>query len=67
MSSPDPDPCIAPGKGFVHSYTLDQLSSFKRVPAADKLRWLEEMRELLERYQTPRARALMERFRQGVL
>ncbi|MBK8479676.1 MAG: hypothetical protein IPL40_00645 [Proteobacteria bacterium] len=56
-----------PAEGFVHSYTLDQLRTFKGVPAADKLRWLEEMRDLLERYQTPQARALMQRFRQGVL
>lgn len=56
----------APG-GFTHVYTDEQLREFRAVPAADKLRWLEDMRSLLERFLTPERREAMERLRRGTL
>ena len=39
----------------------------RRDWAADKLRWLEETRQFLDRFLTPERKALMERFRRGEL
>jgi hypothetical protein len=50
-----------------HAYTTEQLLAFRALPAADKLRWLEQMRQFLDRFLTPERRALMERFRRGDL
>ncbi len=54
-------------KGVRHCYTTEQLLAFAQVPTKDKLRWLGDMRRLLERFQSPEARATMERFRKGEL
>ncbi len=53
--------------GVVHHYGLEQLLEFRAVPAADKLAWLEEMRQLLCKALTPEKIALLERFRSGDL
>lgn len=50
-----------------HAYGLEKLRAFRAIPAADKLRWLEEVRRFVERYQTPQARRAMARFRRGEL
>lgn len=55
------------GKGFRHAYTIEQLRAFRDVPAADKLRWLEQMRRFLERSLTPEKIEIMNRFRRGEL
>jgi len=57
----------APRKGYSHAYTIEQLRSFRDVPAADKLRWLEGMRRFLERSLTPEKVEIMLRFRRGEL
>ncbi|HEY7954423.1 MAG TPA: hypothetical protein VII38_03985 [Polyangia bacterium] len=50
-----------------HSYPLEKLLAFRDVPAADKLRWLQEMREFCDRFLTPERKALLARFRKGEL
>jgi hypothetical protein len=57
----------APKKGYVHAYTIEQLRAFRDVPAEDKLRWLEGMRQFLERSLTPEKVEIMRRFRRGEL
>jgi hypothetical protein len=54
-------------RGVRRSYTTEQLLAFQAVPADEKLRWLESMRQLLERALTPEKLALMQRFRRGDL
>ncbi len=56
-----------PSRGVTHVYTTEQLLAFRDVPVADKLRWLEEMKRFLERFQTEEAREAMQRFRRGDL
>ena len=54
-------------RGVTHAYPLEQLLAFRAVAAADKLRWLEEMRQFLDRFLTPERKAVMDRFRRGEL
>ncbi len=54
-------------RGVTHAYPLDRLLAFRAMPAADKLRWLEETRLFLDRFLTPERKALMDRFRRGDL
>ena len=54
-------------RGVTHAYPLDRLLAFRAIPAADKLRWLEETRQFLDRFLTPERKALMARFRRGEL
>jgi hypothetical protein len=54
-------------RGVRHVYTDEQLRAFGAVPAEEKLRWLESMRQLLERALTPEKLELMQRFRRGDL
>lgn len=54
-------------RGVVHAYPIERLLSFRAVPPAEKLRWLEDMRAFLERFLTPERKAIMERFRRGDL
>jgi len=54
-------------RGVAHAYPLERLLAFRAVPAADKLRWLEETRQFLDRFLTPERKALMGRFRRGEL
>ena len=56
-----------PGRGVRHHDTLEQLRAFRDVPAADKLRWLESMRQLLERSLTPEKLDAFLHFRRGEL
>jgi hypothetical protein len=56
-----------PTKGVSHHYTLEQLVAFRDIPAADKLAWLEEMKQLLERALTPERLEALQRFRRGEL
>ncbi len=56
-----------PKRGVTHHYTIEQLRAFRDVPAADKLRWLESMRRLLERSLTPEKLDAFLRFRRGDL
>lgn len=51
--------------GVTHHYTIEQLVAFRDVPAADKLAWLEEKKELLAKTLTPEKLALLERFHRG--
>jgi hypothetical protein len=50
-----------------HDYPIERLLAFRAVPPPDKLRWLEEMRQFLDRFLTPDRKALMARFRAGEL
>jgi len=52
-------------RGYTHAYTLEQLRTFRDVPAVEKLRWLESMRQFLERSLTPERLETMRRFRRG--
>ncbi len=54
-------------RGVTHCHTTEQLVRFRDVPAADKLRWLEEMRHFLARFQSDRQREIMQRFRRDEL
>jgi hypothetical protein len=50
-----------------HVYSIERLLAFQAVPPAAKLRWLEDMRQFLDRFLTPERRVLMDRFRRGEL
>lgn len=52
-------------RGFSHHVPTEKLLAFAALPAEEKLRWLEELRQLMARGLTPERRALMERFRKG--
>jgi hypothetical protein len=54
-------------RGVTRVYSLEKLLEFRAVPSVDKLRWLEEMRQFLDRFLTPERRVLMARFRRGEL
>lgn len=54
-------------KGIVHVFTIEQLRTFRDVPALAKLEWLESMRRFLERALTPERIEAMARFRRGEL
>lgn len=56
-----------PSRGVTHIHPTGRLLAFRAVPAADKLRWLEEMRVFLERVLPPERKALLRRFRRGDL
>lgn len=56
-----------PLAGVTHIHPTERLVAFRSVPPADKLRWLEEMREFLERFLTPERGILLQRFRRGEL
>jgi hypothetical protein len=56
-----------PRRGFSHAYPTEKLLAFRAVPAVDKLRWLEEMRQFLERFLTPETKRRLDRFRRGDL
>ena len=56
-----------PRRGVKHDYPVEQLLAFRAVSPVDKLRWLEEMRQFLDRFLTPERKALMARFRHGEL
>jgi hypothetical protein len=58
---------MSTGKGYTHAYTIEQLRAFRDVPAAEKLRWLEGMRQFLERSLTPERLDIMLRIRRGEL
>lgn len=53
--------------GYTHVYSIEQLRAFRDIPAAEKLRWLEQMRQFLERSLTPEKIEVMRRFRRGDL
>ena len=55
----------SPRRGVAHHYSTEKLLAFRDVPAIDKLRWLEEMRIFLERFQPEEQRALSQKFRKG--
>ncbi len=52
-------------RGIYHAHPTEKLLEFRDGPVADKLRWLEEMRQLLDRFLTPERKELFERFRRG--
>ena len=54
-------------RGVSHAYPIEKLREFRAIPAAEKLRWLEEMRGFLERALTPEKLEIMRRFRRGEL
>jgi hypothetical protein len=58
---------VAEKRGYTHAYSLEQLRAFRDVPAADKLRWLENMRRFLEKSLTADKIEIMRRFRRGDL
>lgn len=53
--------------GYTHAFTLEQLRAFRDVAAIEKLRWLESMRQFLEKSLTPEKLDVMMRFRRGEL
>lgn len=54
-------------RGVVHVTPTEKLLAFRAVPAAEKLRWLEAMRQFLERFLTPERAHMLHRFRRGDL
>jgi len=53
--------------GRDYSKGLEKLLAFRAVPVPDKLRWLEAMRQFLERFLTPERARILHRFRRGDL
>lgn len=53
--------------GYSHAYTIEQLRAFRDVPAVEKLRWLEALRQFVECSLTPEKLEIMARFRRGEL
>ena len=55
------------GGGVYHHHTDDELRRFRALSPREKLEWLEDMRRFLLRFQPPRQREIMNRFRRGEL
>jgi hypothetical protein len=58
---------MADRRGVAHHYTLEQLQAFRAISPADKLRWLGEMKDLLEKTLSPERLEILQRFRRGDL
>jgi hypothetical protein len=54
-------------RGFDHHHTDEQLLAYAQVPIEQKIRWLEEMRELMSQAMTPEAKAFAQKLRRGEL
>ena len=54
-------------QGFRYHCTREQLLAWMRVPAAAKLRWLEDANRFLDKVMTPQSRRIRELFRAGKL
>ena len=52
-------------RGFRHFHSDEQLLRYVAVPAAEKLKWLEEINAFLQKAMSPEAKAIAERFRHG--
>jgi hypothetical protein len=50
-----------------HYHSDEELLRFHALPAEQKLEWLEAVRVFLRRFQPPRQREIMHRFRRGEL
>ena len=51
--------------GYAYVVTDEQIRAWKRVPAIEKLRWLEEAQRMSYYALGPRGRALRDRLRRG--
>ena len=56
-----------PNSGVLTDPELEKMLRFRRLPASEKLRWLEEMRCFLRDFQPAAARERMQQFRRGEL
>lgn len=54
-----------PRGGYRYVVTVDQIRAWKRVPAIEKLRWLEEAMRMSYLALGPRGRRLRDRLRSG--
>lgn len=51
--------------GFSYVVTDEQIRAWKALPAKDKLDWLEQANQFINKALTPERRQIMERFRRG--
>jgi len=54
-----------PYKGFRHHHTDEELRRWMAVPTEEKLRWLEEINEFLDRTMRPEAKEAARKLRAG--
>ena len=52
-------------KGFSYVYTKEKYDSYKKIPAWQKLEWLEKMNRFLYDFMPPKSKELCEKLRKG--
>jgi len=52
-------------RGYRHHHSDEELRRWAALPAEQKLQWLEEMNEFLDRAMSPEAKESARRFRRG--
>ncbi len=52
-------------KGFKYVYTKEKYDAYKKLPAWQKLEWLEKMNRFLYHFMPPKSKELREKLRKG--
>jgi predicted phosphoadenosine phosphosulfate sulfurtransferase len=52
-------------KGFTYIYTKEKYEAYKKVPAWQKLEWLEKMNRFLFNFMPPKSKELWGKLRRG--
>lgn len=54
-------------KPFTYYRSLEEIRAYQKVPAHEKLKWLEEANIFLYRAMTKKAKKIREKFRRGAI
>lgn len=54
-----------PEGGYSYFVSKEQIREWIRVPMEQKLQWLEEANDFVQKFQSPKTREIMEKFRRG--
>lgn len=60
MNAPDRE-----GRTFPYEMSEERIHAFQRLPAGEKLRWLEDLHEFIDLASAAGARQIREKFRRG--
>ncbi|MEA3492860.1 MAG: hypothetical protein U9R38_00570 [Candidatus Margulisiibacteriota bacterium] len=52
-------------KGFRYTYTKEKYKSYKNIPVAQKLEWLEKMNRFLNNFMPAKSKELNQKLREG--
>ncbi len=52
-------------KGYKYYFDEDKIREYMKVPASEKLKWLEEVRQFNEMFMTEKAKKIRELLRKG--